>query len=120
MVSVKIISMGQKVNFGNVKKLDLLMEVLWLGLIIALPLVFFPNIYTTFELAKVVVFKGSAALLFLLWVLKCWIGGGAGGMGISAPRFEWRKHKFLWLSLSAFLGFYLLATLTSVAPALSF
>ncbi len=88
------------------------MEILWLAVVFALPLVFFPTVFTTFELAKTFIFQGAATLLLLLWILKCFFNG-------SGPVFERKSHRFLWVSLAIFLGFYLLATVFSVAPALS-
>jgi O-antigen ligase len=93
--------------------IDLMMEVIWLVLLFVLPLVFFPDIFTTFELAKVTVFLGGTTLLVLLWAAKyLWLG--------ESLAVEWRIHKFLWYSLGIFLVCYALAAVTSFAPALSF
>jgi len=94
-------------------KIDVTMEMLWLLLIFVLPLLFFPNIFTTFELAKVVVFKGGVILLMLLWILKYFIKG-------TSPQFYAKNFRTVWAALGCFLFFYLLTTMFSVAPALSF
>jgi|GEM_PF-4295751 len=89
------------------------MEAVWLLLVFLLPLIFFPNIFTTFELAKIVVFEGATVLLLLMFIGKYFLMG-------KSPSFDWDKYWYLWLSLLAFLGLYIIATIFSVAPALSF
>ena len=93
--------------------LDWMMEAVWLLMVFALPLFFLPNIFTTFELAKVVFFEGGAVLLLLLWILKYLF------LGFS-PSFQWEKYWYLWLSLLALAAFYFVATFFSVAPDISF
>lgn len=88
-------------------------EVLWLLLVFFLPLVFFPNLFTTFELAKVTVFKGAAVLLLLLLMLKYLSKG-------ESPVFRITKHRLLWIALGIFVGCYVFSALFSVVPALSF
>ncbi len=95
-----------------IRATDVFMETVWILMVFSLPLLFFPNIFTTFELTKVVVFKGAVTLLFLLWILKYFLGG-------AVPMFDGKYLKYVWIFLGGFLGFYLLATLLSVAPALS-
>ena len=90
-----------------------LMEAVWLLVLFLVPLVFIPNIFTTFELAKVVVFKGLTALLFPLWVLRHFLAG-------ESPALRWKSHKYLWFWGGIFLAVYALTTLVSVAPAMSF
>lgn len=105
--------------------IDRLMEALWLVLIFVLPLVFFSNIFTTFELAKVFVFKAGVVMLFLLWVLKYFILNASPRFRSKSDRHE--PFSFTTASvrspeifLGFFLGWYVLATLFSVAPDLSF
>lgn len=98
---------------GAVRTIDVVIEALWLAVVFFLPLVFFPNIFTTFELAKVVVFKGLVTLMVLLWFLKHFLSS-------SGPVFNWKPQAYLWIFLGSFLCFYLIATMFSVAPALSF
>ena len=60
-------------EFG--KFTEKLIEFLWLTLIFIVPLVFLPNIFTTFELTKVTVFKVLVILMMLLWFLKYFVTG---------------------------------------------
>lgn len=94
------------------QKFSVAMEVIWLAVIFALPLLFFPNVYTTFELAKVTIFKGAVVLLLILWLLKYLLAG-------VWPMAEGRANRGLWLMLGLFCGLYLLAVVFSVAPDLS-
>lgn len=94
-------------------RMDLLMEIICLLTVFAVPLVFIPNIFTTFELAKVVVFKGLVTLLLLTWMLKYFLSG-------ESPAFHWKYHRYLWYWGGIFLAVYALTTLVSVAPAMSF
>ncbi len=97
---------------GPQRVVDFLLETAWLITIFALPLVFFPNIFTTFELAKAAVFQGSVTLMFLLWVLKYFLQG-------TSPSVLIKSRKYIRTALALFLGFYILATVFSVAPEMS-
>jgi len=119
--------------------LSVAMEAVWLVVLFALPLAFFPNIFTTFELAKVVIFHGAAVVLLLLWILKYFLtGGDADGRGVEMHHAAGREHgvgqgssageagsgasrakHLIFVFLAGFLGFYVLATVFSIAPALS-
>lgn len=88
-------------------------EVFWLCLVFFLPLIFFPNLFTTFELAKVAVFKGATVLLILMLMTKYLSKG-------ESPVFRITKYRFLWAALGIFLGCYVFSAVFSVAPALSF
>lgn len=92
---------------------DSVLETLWLFLVFALPLLFFPNLFTTFELTKITVFKGVTVLLMLAWIMKYFLKG-------ESPVFPITKHRVLWTTLGIFSGCSLVAALFSVAPALSF
>lgn len=92
---------------------DGILEVLWLLPVFLLPLIFFPNLFTTFELAKVTVFKGAAVLLILLFIIAYLSKG-------ESPVFRITHHRFLWIALGIFVGCYAFSGLLSVAPGLSF
>jgi O-antigen ligase len=50
-----------------------LLEILWLVAIFFLPLFFWPNVYTTFELPKIVLFHGITIAMVLVWIFRlCW------------------------------------------------
>ncbi len=97
----------------KIGRMDLLMEIIWLLAVFAVPLVFIPNLFTTFELAKIVVFKGLVTLLLVMWVVKYFLSG-------ESPAFQWKAHRYLWYWGVIFLSVYALTTLVSVAPAMSF
>ncbi|MFO0780327.1 MAG: O-antigen ligase [Candidatus Gracilibacteria bacterium] len=92
------------------------MEAIWLLMVVLLPLVFFPNLFTTFELAKVTVFKGLSLLLFLLWITRAMVKGEIPMVHSS----QGKAVKGLLLALAIFLIVTVIATVVSVAPALSF
>lgn len=88
--------------------LDEVIEFLWLTVVLALPLVFLPSLYTTFEIPKVVLFRVVTWIMLLLYLIKI------GRHGIKFGK----SKMFRWLRGfgGAFLAFYLLATIFSTSP----
>lgn len=83
--------------------LDGVIEFLWLTVVFALPLVFLPSLYTTFEIPKVVLFRVVTWIMLLLFLIR--------PLRLARP-----LRLGLWFFGGAFLAFYLLATIFSTSP----
>jgi O-antigen ligase len=99
----------QKISTSCV--LDEVIELLWLTVVFALPLVFLPSLYTTFEIPKVVLFRVVTWIMLLLFLIRI----GRHGMKFGRSK----MIKWLWIFGGAFLTFYLLATIFSTSPIVS-
>ena len=101
-------------SFKN--KLEKAIEFLWLGTIFVVPLIFIPNIFTTFELAKVVFFRGLVLIMMLLSILKYFVTAQSP----QVRSLKENNYPISFIFLGAFSVFFFLSTLFSFAPALSF
>lgn len=118
---------GQLKNlFTGTTWIDRCLEFLWLAAIFLVPLIFLPNIETTFELAKVVIFRVMVLLMAMLWAAKILTTERVKiatlkthDTALFGKRENFMKRRGLMLCLAFFVWWYLVATILSVAPNLS-
>lgn len=94
--------------------------------IFLVPLFFLPNIETTFELAKVVIFRVTVLIMAMLWIAKILTTERVKiatlkthDLALFGKKDGFMKRHGLMICLAFFVGWYLLATVLSVAPHLS-
>lgn len=97
------------------RKYDILLEILWLSAIFLIPLVFWPYLNVTFELPKAVVFKILVLIMLAVYMFKI-----ASERSIKIPLLKERAGKWLIYLVLAYFAIYILATVFSVSPLLSF